>query len=93
MSKISHKITIDAPAGRVFKVLSTADGLKGWYTPHLEGPIQPAGNALKVLARGRIGSYVPSVRKRQGADVESNGAFATRNTLWGNPHRPPEELC
>jgi len=50
MSKISHKITIDAPAGRVFKVLSTADGLKGWYTPHLEGPIQPAGNALKVLA-------------------------------------------
>ena len=39
MAKISHKITVQAAPDRVFQVLSTAEGLKGWYTPQLEGRV------------------------------------------------------
>ena len=39
MAKTSHKITINAPKSRVFDALSTKDGLKGWYTPQVEGEV------------------------------------------------------
>jgi uncharacterized protein YndB with AHSA1/START domain len=39
MSKTSHKITINATKSRVFDALSTKDGLKGWYTPQVEGEV------------------------------------------------------
>ena len=37
MATSSHKITIDVPQDRVFKALSTVEGLKSWYTPTIEG--------------------------------------------------------
>lgn len=38
MSKtISHRITIKASPDKVFKALSTLEGLRSWYTPHVEG--------------------------------------------------------
>jgi uncharacterized protein YndB with AHSA1/START domain len=40
MSRTSHKITINAPKSRVFEALSTKDGLKGWYTPQVEGEVR-----------------------------------------------------
>ena len=46
MAKTSHKITIKAPADRIFKALSTAEGLKGWYTPHLEGKVGEGQEAI-----------------------------------------------
>src|SRR5260370_21608419 len=39
MAKISHKITIQATPDRVFKALSTAEGLKAWYTPQVDGGV------------------------------------------------------
>jgi uncharacterized protein YndB with AHSA1/START domain len=44
--KISHKIRIKAPRENVFKALSTAQGLKGWYTPHLQGDIAEGREAV-----------------------------------------------
>jgi uncharacterized protein YndB with AHSA1/START domain len=40
MPKTSHKITINAPKSRLFNALSTKDGLKGWYTPQVEGEVR-----------------------------------------------------
>jgi hypothetical protein len=37
MAKTSHKISISAPKSRVFN--ATKNGLKGWYTPHIEGDV------------------------------------------------------
>ena len=39
MTKTSHEIRIQAPLDRVFRAVSTAEGLKGWYTPDLEGEV------------------------------------------------------
>jgi uncharacterized protein YndB with AHSA1/START domain len=39
MAKTSHKINIKAPRDRIFQAISTAEGLKGWYTPHVEGEV------------------------------------------------------
>jgi uncharacterized protein YndB with AHSA1/START domain len=40
MAKTSHKIRIKAPRDRIFQAITTAEGLKDWYTPHLEGEIR-----------------------------------------------------
>lgn len=39
MAKISHKIHIKAPQDRTFEALSTAEGIKSWYTPNLDGDV------------------------------------------------------
>jgi uncharacterized protein YndB with AHSA1/START domain len=39
MAKTSHKISIKAPTDQIFKALSTTEGLKGWYTPNVEGKV------------------------------------------------------
>jgi uncharacterized protein YndB with AHSA1/START domain len=39
MAKTSHKINISAPKSRVFNALTTKNGLKGWYTPNIEGDV------------------------------------------------------
>jgi uncharacterized protein YndB with AHSA1/START domain len=119
MSKISHKITIDAPADRVFKALSTAEGLKGWYTADLEGKVGQGKEAIFKFTgqepfRWKFAELAPnSVRweciegpgaaagtavtfrlsdKGKGRTTlefdhddwpDSDGAFATCNTLWG----------
>jgi uncharacterized protein YndB with AHSA1/START domain len=37
MTEINHVIKIKAAPERVFATLTTADGLKGWYSAHVEG--------------------------------------------------------
>ena len=39
MAPISHEIRINAPRDRVFEALSTLEGIKGWYTPNLDGTV------------------------------------------------------
>jgi uncharacterized protein YndB with AHSA1/START domain len=39
MARISRCTDINAPRDRVFDALCTAEGLKGWYTPHIEGTV------------------------------------------------------
>jgi uncharacterized protein YndB with AHSA1/START domain len=39
MATTAHKITIDAPQEQVYQALATIDGLKGWYTPNVEGRV------------------------------------------------------
>lgn len=39
MAKLAHKVTIEAPADQVFKALTTAEGLRAWYTPNVEGKV------------------------------------------------------
>jgi hypothetical protein len=34
---VDNKIRVKAPPSRVFKALSTGEGLKGWHTPQVEG--------------------------------------------------------
>ncbi len=37
MTDIVHRISIKAPAAKVFQAVSTRDGLKGWWTIHVDG--------------------------------------------------------
>ena len=46
MANISHKITIQTPKSQVFKALCTTEGLKGWYTPHVEGEVGEGQEAV-----------------------------------------------
>jgi uncharacterized protein YndB with AHSA1/START domain len=39
MAKTSHRINISAPKSRVFNALTTKNGLRGWYTPNIEGDV------------------------------------------------------
>ncbi len=39
MAKISHGIRIKASKDKVFAALATTAGLKGWYTPDVEGEV------------------------------------------------------
>jgi uncharacterized protein YndB with AHSA1/START domain len=39
MAKTSYKISVNAPKSRVFRTLTTKSGLKGWFTPHIEGEV------------------------------------------------------
>ncbi|MGO8946922.1 MAG: SRPBCC family protein [Ktedonobacterales bacterium] len=46
MATLSHKIYINAPKDRVYDALSTAEGLKSWYTPHLEGEVRQGATVV-----------------------------------------------
>jgi uncharacterized protein YndB with AHSA1/START domain len=46
MAKTSHKIRIKAPQDRIFQAITTAEGLKGWYTPQVEGEVRKGGEAI-----------------------------------------------
>ena len=37
MNKTTHKITVDAPTKEVFKAITTAEGLRGWFTKEVTG--------------------------------------------------------
>lgn len=37
MADIVHKVTINAPAEKVFQSVSTVDGLKQWWTENIDG--------------------------------------------------------
>ena len=41
MSTISQKTTVEAPKEKVFAALTTAEGLKAWFAPKLEGEVGP----------------------------------------------------
>ena len=41
MTEIAHEIKIKAAPDKVFAALSTANGLKGWYSAHVEGDGRP----------------------------------------------------
>ena len=52
MTKISHEIRINAPTADVFRMVSTIDGLKGWYTTRIEGDMA-SRKTIRVHADGR----------------------------------------
>jgi uncharacterized protein YndB with AHSA1/START domain len=80
MATISHKIQIDAPADRVFTALSTEDGLKGWYTSHIEGDVSEGKEATFRFTgrrpfRWRFAQITPTSHVRWEC-VEGPGAAA-----------------
>jgi hypothetical protein len=48
--KTSHRIRIKAPQDRTFKALSTAEGIKSWYTSNLEAKSAKAKKRCSALA-------------------------------------------
>jgi uncharacterized protein YndB with AHSA1/START domain len=43
MTTSSHKVTIDASKDKIFKAITTEQGLKGWYSPKVEGKTDKGG--------------------------------------------------
>jgi uncharacterized protein YndB with AHSA1/START domain len=43
MTTISHKLAIDAPKDEIFAAITTEKGLKGWYSPTIEGKTDKGG--------------------------------------------------
>ena len=43
MAKTEHRINIAAPQNEVFQAITTADGLKGWYSPDVAGKSDKGG--------------------------------------------------
>jgi uncharacterized protein YndB with AHSA1/START domain len=51
-----HRITIDASQAEVFKAITTAEGLKGWYTPGAKGePVH--GNKVRLHFTTKEGPF------------------------------------
>jgi uncharacterized protein YndB with AHSA1/START domain len=80
MATVSHKIRINAPRDRVFEALSTAEGLRGWYTPDVEGNVVVGQEAVLRFTgrepfRWRFSEIVPAARVRWEC-VEGPGAAA-----------------
>ncbi|HEY3041994.1 MAG TPA: SRPBCC family protein [Pyrinomonadaceae bacterium] len=43
MTTSSHKVTIDASKDKIFKAITTEQGLQGWYSPKVEGKTDKGG--------------------------------------------------
>lgn len=43
MAQSSHRIRVHAPAERVYQALTSVDGLKGWFTPQVNGTVKEGG--------------------------------------------------
>ncbi len=54
MHSLDHEITIDAPADLVFTALSTAEGLRGWFTKRITGS-GGVGDVWSLEFEGRPG--------------------------------------
>lgn len=64
MVTLRHQVWIDAPAGRVYDALATAEGLGGWWAPHTseetgDGPVLahspgPAHGDVRMLVVDRV---------------------------------------
>jgi hypothetical protein len=39
-------VRIKAPRSCIFQAIATAEGLKGWYTPHVEGEVGKSREAI-----------------------------------------------
>ena len=52
MAKASHRIRIKAKADHVYKALATAEGLKHWFTPDIEGEVAE-GKTAEFRHEGR----------------------------------------
>jgi uncharacterized protein YndB with AHSA1/START domain len=39
IARLSHKVHVNAARDRTFDALATTEGLKGWYTPNIEGEV------------------------------------------------------
>ena len=46
MKKSAHRIRIKARPDHVYKALSTAEGLRAWFTPDIQGDVVEGGSAL-----------------------------------------------
>ena len=46
MAMTSHRISIDAPKSRVYNALTTKNGLKGWFSPQIEGAFGEGETAI-----------------------------------------------
>lgn len=86
MATTSHKIRIKAPRDRIFQAIATAEGLKGWYTPHVEGEVGEGQVAVfrftgREPFHWRFAELTPDSRARWEC-VEGPGAAAgTRVTF------------
>jgi len=86
MAKVSHEIRVKAPRDRVFQALSTAEGLKGWYTAHVEGDILEGKEAIfrftdKEPFRWRFAKLSPN-RPIHWECVEGPGAAAGTSVMF-----------
>ena len=68
MTDLHHEVTIEAPAERVFAALTTAAGLKAWWTadsaidPRLGGAAEFGFMDRSVVFRMRIDAFEPGRR-------------------------------
>ncbi|CDR35167.1 SRPBCC family protein [Criblamydia sequanensis] len=46
MAEINHEIKVDAPIKKVFKAMSTIDGLRSWHTAEVEGSSEQNGTLI-----------------------------------------------
>jgi uncharacterized protein YndB with AHSA1/START domain len=52
VAAVKHEIVVDAPASAIYAALTTADGLRGWNTPRVDGTGE-AGTTWKLSYTGR----------------------------------------
>ena len=52
MAKSSHRIRVHAKPDKVYKALTTADGLKGWFTSQIDGEVRE-GQDIKMFFSGK----------------------------------------
>ena len=52
MAKSSHRIRVHATPERVYQALTSKDGLKAWFTPHVDGDVQE-GSEAKMFFSGK----------------------------------------
>ena len=86
MNKTTHRIRIKAQPGRVYTALATADGLKGWFTPDIEGKVEPGQTALfrhdgRDSFRWKFVEMTPDTNSRWEC-VEGPGAAAGTKVLF-----------
>ena len=54
MASSTHKIRIHAQPDAVFQAISTADGMKAWYTPNIEGTFGKGETATFHFENGEV---------------------------------------
>ena len=86
MAKSSHRIRISAAPEKVYKALSTADGLKHWFTPDIEGEVAPGKEAVfrhegRDQFRWKFVEMKPDTISRWEC-LEGPGASAGTNVLF-----------
>ena len=80
MPNIAHKIRINAPQEKVFQALSTAQGIKGWFAPEVDGTVAAGQTASFTFSNGETFRW-------RFADI---APAAIRWSLLEGPHIAPK---